>query len=400
MPHRAVARLLLVSAAACAAALPAAVRPLAAQVPPPAERPVPELTNTDVPWRTSYFPYLSGLSNDGPLISFRLRHSQAAPYEERVTENAALTLDGGIGFRGTRYLYGQFRAPLLLSGWRFAALVIASRESRFGFFGLGNDTPYDPANVTDADPLFYRVTRTAYRGRLEVTRRLHGPLYLALAGEAVSARFTAPDEGTSVFRQTVGPSLSQGDVSGRAALVLDTRDVEYDPHRGLLLEAGGQVASGGDGYRRLYAVLRGWVEPRRGTVVAVRLGGSQLYGTPTLDSRFVIPAWEHPIYVLGGQFSLRGVETGRFAGSGVLLGNLEVRQDVKSFGGLGGLMLLGFVDAGRVFEGEKLRLTTDGIKVGAGGGIALRALRSNIFTLSLARGPGRTRLTFGYGWMF
>jgi hypothetical protein len=384
---------------AAAVALAAAAAALAAQQPAAPPR-SPTLTNTEVPWRLSYFPYLSGLSNDGPLISARGRYAQQAPYEARVTTNAALTLDAGIGFRGTRFVLARFVAPRLAPGWRFHVLGLAAREARFGFFGIGNETTYDPDNVTDANPLFYRVQRTSYRGQVEATRQLTGPLHFALLSEAVWAKFVAPTEGTSVFAQTIGGPLRQGDVSFRGALVLDTRDVEYDPHRGVLLEAGGQVATGGTGYQRLYAVLRGWAEPRPGTVLAARVAGSQLYGSPTLDAEFVIPGWERPIYVLGGQFSFRGVDTGRYVGEGVLFGNFEVRQEVKSFGGLGAIMVLGLVDAGRVFQGEKFRLTTGGVKVGAGGGIALRVLRSNIFSLSLARGPGRTRLTFGFGWMF
>jgi outer membrane protein assembly factor BamA len=63
-------------------------------------------------------------------------------------------------------------------------------------------------------------------------------------------------------------------------------------------------------------------------------------------------------------------------------------------------VLVGFVDAGRVFEETKFRLTTDDVKVGGGAGIALRFLRTTAFSLSLAQGPDKTRITFGFGWMF
>ena len=62
--------------------------------------------------------------------------------------------------------------------------------------------------------------------------------------------------------------------------------------------------------------------------------------------------------------------------------------------------LLGFVDAGRVFEDEQFSLTTSDMKVGGGAGIGLRFLRTTAFTLSVAAGPDKTRLTFGFGWMF
>ena len=153
-------------------------------------------------------------------------------------------------------------------------------------------------------------------------------------------------------------------------------------------------------YERFYGVFRGWVQLREGTVFATRLAGSQLYGAPTLDARYIIPAWERPIPVLGGSFSFRALETGRLAGKGVLLGNFEVRQNVKSFSGVVGIVLVGFLDAGRVFEETKFRITADQVKVGGGAGIALKVLRTTAFTLSVAQGPDKTRLTFGFGWMF
>src|SRR4051812_4784491 len=122
---------------------------------------VPEET-TAAPWRTSYFPYLSGGSNDGPLLNFRVRYWQAAEYEDRVTANAALNAEAGITSRGSRHIYVQFKAPQMLQNWRFQAAVGAVREVRFGYFGLGNDAVYDKDLVTDQQPFLYRVRRTRY----------------------------------------------------------------------------------------------------------------------------------------------------------------------------------------------------------------------------------------------
>jgi outer membrane protein assembly factor BamA len=355
---------------------------------------------SSIPWRTSYFPYLSGGSNDGPILSFRVRYWQAAEYEDRVTANAALNAEAGITPRGGRHAYVQFRAPQLFEGWRLDAKVGAAREVRYGFFGLGNDTEYNKDAVTDASPFLYRVRRTRYRASAEVTRRLQGPFQLALLGDVESARFTSLP-GPSLFAAEIAPDeLKQTDVSGRLALIYDTRDNEYNTHQGLLLEAGTQVGSGGDGYTRLYAVLRGYLSVREGTVVAARLGASGTGGTPSLDALYMIPGWEKEIPVLGGQYSHRSLDTGRLAGHHVLFGNLEVRHDLLAFGDLGAITLIGFVDAGRVFEGENFKLTTKDLKVGGGGGIGLRILRSTIFTLNLAGGPDGFNYSVGSGWMF
>jgi hypothetical protein len=360
----------------------------------------PEDSSEASPWRTSYFPYLAGGTNDGPVLAFRVRYWQPAEYEDRVTANAALNADVGITPRGGRHAYVQFRAPQLIQGWRLDLKAGAVREVRFGYFGLGNDTQFDNDAVTDAQPFLYRVRRTRYRGGAEVTRRLGDtPFQVALLGDVESAHFTSLP-GPSLFASDVGSELKQSDVSGRLALIYDTRDNEYNTHQGLLLEAGAQVGSGGDGYTRLYTVLRGYLTVREGTVIAARLAAAGMGGTPSLDARYIIPAWEREIPVLGGQYSHRALDTGRLAGRDQLFGNLEVRHDLLAFGDLGAITLIGFVDAGRVFEGENFKLTTSNLKVGGGGGIGLRILRSTIFTINLAGGPDGFNYSVGSGWMF
>ena len=353
-----------------------------------------------VPWRTSYFPYLSGGTNDGPMLNFRVRYWQAAEYEDRVTANAALNLDAGITTQGSRRAYAQFRAPQIAEGWRFDAKVGTSREARFGYFGLGNDTEYNRDAVGESQPYLYRVRRTRYRGVAEVTREIRRSLMIAFMGDVERARFTSLP-GPSLFASDFEPDeLRQTDVSGRLALVYDTRDNEFNTHQGLLLEAGTQVGSGGEGYTRLYTVLRGYLTVREGTVLAARVGASGMGGTPSLDARYRIPGWEREIPVLGGEYSHRSLDTGRLAGRHVLFGNLEVRHDLLAFGDLGAITLIAFTDAGRVFEDESFTVTTDDLKVGGGGGVALRILRSTIFTFNFAGGPDGFNFSVGSGWMF
>lgn len=351
------------------------------------------------PWRTSYFPYITGGANDGPVIAFRVHHFQPAEYEDRVTANGAVTADAGITSRGSRYVTVRFRAPQLWDNWRFSTLAAAGREARFGYFGIGNETVKNEDLVTPDQPFLYRVRRARYGGKVEVTRRIRGPWQAAALANVEWTRFTALPE-ASLFKTDFGPELKESDIAGRVALVYDTRDNEYNTHKGLLLEAGAEVGSGGDGYTRLYSVLRGYLQLREGTVAAARLAGSGISGDPTLNARLYLPTWENQIPVLGGQYSHRSFDTGRFAGKHVLLGNIEVRHDLLAFGDLGAITLLGFLDAGRVFEGESFKLTTDGVKVGGGGGLGLRILRSSILTFNFAGGPDGFNASVGSGWMF
>jgi outer membrane protein assembly factor BamA len=379
---------------------------LAAQVPEAAADPEPadtaetlEEPEAKTPWRTSYFPYLTGGTNDGPVLAFRVHHFQPAEYEDRVTTNAALTADAGVTHRGSRHVSVKFRAPQLWKNWRVSALGAAVREARFGYFGIGNGTIEDDDAITPDQPFLYRVRRARYGGKIETTRRLQGPWQAALLANFEWTRFTTLP-GPSLFKTDFGTDFRETDFSGRVALVYDTRDNEFNTKQGLLLEAGAQVGSGNDGYTRLYSILRGYLSVREGTVVAARLAASGMGGDPTLNARFYVPAWENQIPVLGGQYSHRSFDTGRFAGKHVMFGNLEVRHDLLPFGDLGAVTLIAFLDAGRVFEGESFKLTTDAVKVGGGGGVALRILRSSIFTLNLAGGPDGFNYSVGSGWMF
>jgi hemolysin activation/secretion protein len=104
--------------------------------------------------------------------------------------------------------------------------------------------------------------------------------------------------------------------------------------------------------------------------------------------------------VLGGEYSHRGLDYGRLSGRATLFGNFEVRHDLLPFGDLGAISLLAFLDAGRVFESEGFKLTTDEMKVGGGGGVAFRILRSTIITFNFAGGPDGFNFSVGNGWMF
>jgi outer membrane protein assembly factor BamA len=373
---------------------PAARSPALSQQAEPVER------EPGARWRTSWFPYLTGGANDSPVLAFRVRHWQPADYEARTTYTAAVNGDAGIAPRGSRYLALSFKAPALWENWRLSSLVIMQREARYGYFGLGNDSRFDSDSVGDDDPFLYRMRRTRYRAAAEVTRRIKGPFQVAFLADYEHARFTSLPGPSKFVADFPSGELKEDDISGRLALIYDTRDNEYNTHQGLLLEAGTQVGSGNDGYTRQYAILRGYLSVREGTVLAARIAGSGMGGRPSLDARFVLPGWEREIPVLGGEYSHRGLDYGRLTGRGTLFGNFEVRHDLLALGDLGAITLLAFLDAGRVFEGEDFKLTTEHMKVGGGGGIGLRILRSSIFTFNYARGPDGGNFSVGSGWMF
>ena len=350
------------------------------------------------PWQLSYFPYITGGSNDGPMLAFRTRWWKPAEYEDRVTTMASLTIDAGLGTQGSRFLTLEAEVPRLAFGWRANARLGAIREARYGFYGLGNDTELNDDLVDDEQPYYYKVTRNRYVGTAEVTRVIRGPFMAALLGGVERARFTTLP-GASVFGSTFGEETAETDIFSRFALLYDTRDNEYNPHGGVLLELGLQAGSGGGDYTRVYFTGRGYHALTPRLLVAARVLGSRMGGDPALNSMLFVPLWEKPLSMYGGTDTNRGIDRGRFAGPHALFSNLEVRYDLRSFGDFGAMTLLGFVDAGRVFEDE-FRITVDGLHVGAGGGIAFRLLRSTVFSFTLARGSDGAEFNIDSGWMF
>lgn len=395
---RAVRRGLLGAALLVSGALP--VRAQQSPPPPPAipAEAAPE-DSVIYPWRTTWLPSLGGGTNDGPMLGVRLRAFQMAAYEDRIANLQTLSATAGVSPRGSFLGFVRYQAPRIGSGWRLWAQVLANRETRFGYFGLGNTTVNPDGAATETDPFPFRTRRTRFEARADLTRRITGPLNVVVGAHLQLARFNAL-RGASVFRNEYGDVLRQSDAAARVALLVDTRNAEYDPQRGVLLEAGAEVASGNGGYERLYSILRGYAPLGPRTVVAARVLGSALFDNPTLDARFTVPAWENPVDVLGGQFSHRGLEFGRLAGRGVLLTNLEVRQEVLNIKQIADVIVVGFLDAGRVFEPDNLRLTTQEMKVAGGLGFGVKLLRTTVFTINVARGPEGTQFSANSGWMF
>jgi hypothetical protein len=367
----------------------------------PVEQPVEELSvSGDTPWRVSYFPYFTGGGGEGVMLAGRVRFWQPAEFEDRVTSRGALSLDLGANLKSSRFALLRFRAPLLKHGWRGAVTLEANRQGRFGFYGIGNETTFDEANENESQPDFYRVARTRYGASAEVTRHILGPLHTALLVGATRSMFDALDEHPTVFGGVVGATTRDNNAYGRLALVLDARDNEYNPTRGVLADVGLEVGSGGDGYRRGYAVVTGYLPVAGATLIAARIGGSAMSADAPLDARFYLPTWESPLNVYGGVHTNRAYISGRFAGRGTLFGQLGVRKDVFSIGDLGFITVVGFLEAGRVFEEEGFRLTTKGLHPGGGVGLAVRLLRSTVFTVNLARGSDGTKVTAGSGFAF
>src|SRR5262249_35417751 len=123
----------------------------------------------------------------------------------------------------------------------------------------------------------------------------------------------------SLFRTDFGTKdITDTDVQGRVSLVLDLRDNEFNTTKGGFAQASFGGGTGGDGYSRVTADIRGYVPLREGTVLAARVAGTNVSSKAPLNARYEMPVWEGELSVLGGTTSNRGLAFQRLAGRGAL----------------------------------------------------------------------------------
>jgi len=353
------------------------------------------------PWRDSFYPIVRYSGNDGTSIGLRYSWFKRAPFEAPYFQAAAITGDIAYSVSGSYGASVRFKAPGLRRNWRFDAGLGAIKQARYEFYGVGEATTYDPDSVTDASSYYYRVRRAQYQVRGEASRRITGRLWLT--GMALYKHTAFTDlPGGSVFTDEFGSEKLETDAIGRIGLAYDTRDNDYDTHRGVLLEAGLLRGTFGGGYGRWVAEARGWLPFGiwESTWISARvLAAARTDGELPLDAKLYVPTWEGQARVLGGAESHRGFLDQRFVGRDLLVGNLAVQHDLVN-GGIFAAGVLAFMDAGRVFEESDFKLTTEGMKVGGGGGLYLRLLQTGIYTFNFATGPDGFVFTLGNNWMF
>ena len=346
-------------------------------------------------WLSNYYPYIASSPNTFPLLGARYDYRRDAEWDDPWLSDGSLAATVALGFNGSQMATLVFRAPGLKKDWRLFAEGYWIKDSRMGYFGVGNDSPYDPAlEVNNSN--YYRVRRGRLGGRAEVTRHITGHLEAAIAAGIVGTEFTALPAPT-LFGTQVGNSLDATDYTGSLRLIYDTRNREYNPATGTLLQVGGLV---GDGYGRFYGDARGFVHPFVSTVVAGRLTAVSTTGSPPLSADYELQLWEESRWQYGGQETNRGLVGGRLIDADQLSASLEVRQTIIDVGDLAAVGLIAFVDVGRVFPEGGLSLTTDGMVVTGGGGLLFRALKAGIMTLNFAGGPDGFVFSATTGWAF
>jgi outer membrane protein assembly factor BamA len=183
----------------------------------------------------------------------------------------------------------------------------------------------------------------------------------------------------------------------RAGLVVDTRDNEMDPHTGLFVEGLYTMARR---FTRSTVGVQAYVHPFEKLVLAGRLLGERMSGSPSISVLQTIESSGRPYVALGGYRSLRGYYDSRFIGPDKLLGGVEVRYALLYAPTIVELKLVGFYDTGRVFGPGGLRFTTTGLHSSGGAELMLRLGRSGVLVLGAGFGEDGGQFFFGQTWSY
>lgn len=313
-----------------------------------------------------------------------------------------IALDAGASTQGSYAVTLDAQAPGYWDGWRLGLTLSLARANRLGYYGQGNNTTFD-GDSTEGRSYFYRVSRRTRGARFTVQRRVIGPIRV-LAGGALEQTSFRELPGESVFRRdrlagTIrAEDLPFTDAVVRVGIVLDSRDLEADPHRGVFAEA---LVGAGRGYTRTTAQIRAYVHPIQRLVLAARIGAERMTGTPPLAPQMTMETSDGPMVALGGVRSLRGYHDARFVGPGKLVGGVEARYGLIWLPRVLEIKLFAFYDAGRVFgPGEPVRLTKRGLHSAMGGGVALAMMRNTLVTLFGGKGSEGAEVTFATSWSY
>lgn len=374
---------------------------------------------------------------DNPLFRY-------APYEKRLS----LTLFATTG--GLQFHWLDFDAPFVRgSAYRLRAQAIFEQNVDRHYFGIGARSlgalryPGAPGSFTSLDDYeqqqrrvapngttYSRYDRFFFRrpiGLFGVERSFLGGRLRPLIGLGI---------GFSTIRDFAGKSVSSGNVDAisaptrltedcrvgrivgcaggwdnyvRVGIAYDTRDYEPDPTSGVFLDAeadfGTAALGSGYVYAKAMGAARAYLSPfPRLAKLVVALRG--VYQIASLETPFfsmnIMPFTEDPKTGLGGFRTVRGFSQDRFVGPVMALANAEIRWTFTTFDVLRqhfGLMLVPFVDFGRVFD-RVADTTLSGFRRGQGAGFRVAWNQATIVMLDYGTSNEGSALYVNFGHIF
>jgi outer membrane protein assembly factor BamA len=248
------------------------------------------------------------------------------------------------------------------------AYLASERQLAAPYYGIGNDSPYDPALDNDINPYWYRFGRTRSQLRVNAQRELGWLGLRAVVGGGIARVSIDPipkDSGTTLLAAHLGAHLPPPAATGgwsnyvRVGVIRDTRDREVGARRGawteLIVQRVDRALGSASDYTRWTLIDRRYV-PLSGSgrlVFANRVLLQQVTGDAPFYDLYLVESSFKQQEGLGGAKTLRGVLKNRLVGTGLLLWNAALRWRALEFSAIGRqfhVVFNGFVDSGRVWE--------------------------------------------------
>jgi hypothetical protein len=347
----------------------------------------------------------------GAILAITQYGPAGVPYRFSLQPTVFLTTEG------RRDITLFLDAPAVLPyGWRVSAFAGREQQLATPFYGIGNDTRYDPNVEKGSTRYFYRYGRDRYRASADFQHRLgSGPVRVLLGAGASRDEIdlTPFDSGTTLVQKEIGtPPPAAVRPSFRGGLIWDSRDQEIGTTSGTWASALVERVSRGNfaaGYERFTGTYRIYVPVSDRVTFAQRLIGQHLRGSAPFYDLATIQTEFKPQEGLGGSGSIRGLPKNRYVGKAIALSNSELRWKAADFtrhGRQSTLVLSSFLDAGRVWASSAAsdiygNGEGGGIHAGYGGGARLGFGSTFVVALDVAHSSQSTApIYIGLGYMF
>ncbi|GAA4320821.1 BamA/TamA family outer membrane protein [Compostibacter hankyongensis] len=303
-------------------------------------------------------PLLTGGYNrdDGLMLGAGVRFTQRGFRKTPYAGMQQLTLAHAFATRAYRARYKGEWIEALGHADITAAVNIMAPDNTQNFFGTGNNSVYDKSHTIS----YYRARFDLYELETALRFKTASGAYFSIGPAFQYYRYDS-SENKNRFTRTSGAtgtydSAVLGKAKAHAGLLLnfvsDRRNNTLIPQWGTYVNvalsgfAGLNQAAGDYGRLTAEAALYKSINLKGTLVIGERIGGGIMLGKPAF----------YQSLFLGGQDNLLGFRKYRFAGTGMLYNNLELRIKLATFNGYilpGQLGLRGFYDVGRVWQKEE-----------------------------------------------
>ena len=298
--------------------------------------------------------------------------------------------------------------------WRVTAYAGREQQLAAPYYGIGNETAYDPSLETGPTRYYYRYGLDRLRASADVQHTLGRPSLRYLIGAGASSEkvdLTPFDSGSTLIESDMNgrqPAATRTNYV-RAGLTWDTRDREIGTTSGtwadLLVQRVDSKLGASWNYTRWTAATRHYQPLGRRVTLANRLVLQNTVGDAPFYSLAELPTTQKSQDGLGGTSSIRGIPKDRYVGKGILVSNNELRWRAADFGLIGrqsSLVLSGFVDAGRVWsDGVDLSSALRELHSGYGGGVRLGFGPSFVISTDVGHSSQSTAAIYiGLGYLF